>query len=62
MRVVTMCEASEENRPAGLDITFRDGGRMTRNTYRRGREQGSGRKRWIPSSEMVHVAVLGSSM
>jgi hypothetical protein len=61
MRVVTTCETSEENRPAAFDVTFRDDIKMTRNTHRRGRVQESGRMRWILSSEMGLVLVLGSS-
>ncbi len=34
---------------------------MRGDTHRRGRLQESGRSRWILSSEMGHVAVLGSS-
>jgi hypothetical protein len=61
-RVVTRCETSEENRPAACNITVRYLNQMRGDTHRRGRMQECGRLRWILSSEMGHVAVLGSSM
>ena len=45
-----------------VDITFWDGGSMTRNTHKRDRVQESGSLRWILLSEMGSVSVLGSSM
>ena len=60
--MVKRCETSEEMRKKDQPCLLKTADQMRGNTHKRDRVQESGRLRWILSSEMGHVLVLGSSI